>query len=129
MALSGFLKKSHLISLRRSHQPIFRAKNRSINGDSAERFECVSIKWLSLRAFNRGNNFYDFPACYYRFHLEAPVRFSSSIRCGIEHGGVNDTDSTYASLAYYYIRDRVGRVETDSAAFTGPGVEVLENFF
>jgi hypothetical protein len=43
---------------------------------------------------------YDFPACNYRFHLEAPVRFRSSIRCGIEHGGVNDTDSWYASLVF-----------------------------
>jgi hypothetical protein len=57
------------------------------------------------------------------------VRFRSSIRCGIEHGGVNDTDSRYASLAFYYVRDRVGLVETDSAAFSGPGVETLENSF
>jgi hypothetical protein len=76
-----------------------------------------------------GKTFYDFPACYYRFHLEAPVRFSSSIRCGIEHGGVNDTDSRYASLAYYYVRDRLGLAQTDAAAFSGPGVETLEDFF
>jgi len=42
---------------------------------------------------------------------------------------VNDTDSQYASLAFYYARDRLGLVETDSAAFSGPGVENLENFF
>ena len=71
--------------------------------------------------FQRGTSFYDFPACYYRFHLEAPVRFSSSIRCGIEHGGVNDTDSKYASLAYYYIQDRVGLAQTDAVAFSGTG--------
>ena len=76
-----------------------------------------------------GKTFYDFPACYYRFHIEAPVRFSSSIRCGIEHGGVNDTDSRYASLAYYYIRDRAGLVQTDAVEFSGEGVETIENFF
>lgn len=46
--------------------------------------------------------FYDFPACYYRVHLDAPVRFNTRIRCGIEHGGVNDADSDYASLAFWY---------------------------
>jgi hypothetical protein len=76
-----------------------------------------------------GKTFYDFPACYYRFHLDAPVRFASSIRCGIEHGGVNDTDSRYASLAYYYIKDRVGLVQTGEVAFSGSGVETLEDFF
>ena len=74
-------------------------------------------------------NFYDFPACYYRFHLEAPVRFSSSIRCGIEHGGVNDTDSTYASLAYYYVRERRGLAQTDAVVFSGDRVEALTGQF
>jgi hypothetical protein len=77
----------------------------------------------------QGKIFYDFPACYYRFHLEAPVRFRSSICCGIEHGGVNDTDSKYVSLAFYYVRDRAGLTQTDAVAFSGPGVETLENFF
>lgn len=76
-----------------------------------------------------GKTFYDFPACYYRFHLEAPVRFRASVRCGIEHGGVNDTDSRYASLAYYYIRDRLGLAQTDAVAFSGEGVETIEGFF
>ena len=44
-------------------------------------------------------------------------------------GGVNDSDSRYASLAYYYIRDRVGLAQTDAVAFSGPGVETLENHF
>jgi hypothetical protein len=57
------------------------------------------------------------------------VRFRTAIRCGIEHGGVNDTDSRYASLAYYYVRDRVGLAQTDAVAFSGPGVETIENFF
>lgn len=57
--------------------------------------------------------FYNFRACYYRFHLDAPVRFESEIFCGIEHGGVNDTHSSYTSLAYYYSQDRRGLIETD----------------
>ncbi len=76
-----------------------------------------------------GKTFYDFPACYYRFHLEAPVRFSSSVRCEIEHGGVNDTDSTYASLAFAYVRDAPGLRETDRADFTAQGAKPLEGFF
>jgi D-arabinan exo alpha-(1,3)/(1,5)-arabinofuranosidase (non-reducing end) len=76
-----------------------------------------------------GKTFYDFPASYYRFHLEAPVRFRSSIRCGIEHGGTNDTDSQYSSLAFAYVRDRVGLAQTDAIAFSGPGVEEIENCF
>lgn len=73
--------------------------------------------------------FHDFPACYYRVHLEAPVRFRSAIRAGIEHGGHNNTDSDYASLAFWYGRDRVGLVQTDAVAFSGPGLESLTGFF
>ncbi len=57
------------------------------------------------------------------------MRFRSSLRCGIEHGGVNDTESRYASLAYYYVRDRLGLAQTDAVDFSGPGVETLEDFF
>jgi hypothetical protein len=76
-----------------------------------------------------GKTFYDFPASYYRMHLEAPVRFRSAIRCGIEHGGVNDTDSRYASLAFWYARDRVGLVQSDAVSFSGPGVDSLKDYF
>jgi len=76
-----------------------------------------------------GKTFYDFPACYYRVHLEAPVRFRSTIRCGIEHGGVNETDSRYASLAFWYARDRLGLVQTDAVPSYGPGVESLRDYF
>ena len=76
-----------------------------------------------------GKTFYDFPACYYRFHLEAPVRFQSSVHCAIEHGGVNETDSLYASLAFAYVRDDPGLRETDRVDFTERGAAVLEHFF
>ncbi len=76
-----------------------------------------------------GKTFYDFPACYYRFHLEAPVRFQSSISCAIEHGGVNDTQSTYASLAYYYVRDEAGLRATDNVDFAAKGAPPVQGFF
>ena len=76
-----------------------------------------------------GKSFYDFPACYYRVHLDAPIRFRNAIRCGIEHGGINDTDSQYASLAFWYARDRLGLVQSDSIVFSGRGVEALQSFF
>lgn len=90
---------------------------------------CVGNVVATSRQAGGSKTFYDFPACYYRVHLEAPVRFRSSLRCGIEHGGVNDTDSRYASLAFWYARDRIGLVQTDTIAFSGVGVETLTSFF
>jgi hypothetical protein len=90
---------------------------------------CVGDVAEQAKEAGGGRTFYDFPACYYRVHLEAPVRFRSSIRCGIEHGGTNDTDSVYASLAFYYGRDQLGLVETDAVAFEGPGAETIESYF
>ena len=34
----------------------------------------------------------------YRFHIEDPVRFQTSIKVSIEHGHAND----YSSVAYWY---------------------------
>jgi hypothetical protein len=100
------------------------------NSDNHTPFHgCVGDVAAEAKAAGGGKTFYDFPACYYRVHLEAPVRFRSAIRCGIEHGGVNDTDSRYASLAFWYARDRLGLVQSDAVAFTGPGVQPLTNYF
>lgn len=41
----------------------------------------------------------------YRFHIEDPVRFSSSIRVTIEHGHANDQGNDYSSVAYWYQRE------------------------
>jgi hypothetical protein len=38
----------------------------------------------------------------YRFHIEDPIRFSSSIRVTIEHGHANDQGNDYSSVAYWY---------------------------
>lgn len=45
---------------------------------------CVGDVAKEAKLAGGGKTFYDFPACYYRVHLEAPVRFRSSIRCGID---------------------------------------------
>jgi hypothetical protein len=39
---------------------------------------------------------------YYRFHLEDPVRFDSSLRASIEHGHANGLELEMASVAYWY---------------------------
>lgn len=100
------------------------------NADNHTPFHgCVGDVAAEAKLAGGAKTFYDFPACYYRVHLEAPVRFRSAIRCGIEHGGVNDTDSQYASLAFWYARDRIGLVQSDAVAFSGPGVDLLTDFF
>ncbi len=100
------------------------------NSDNHTPFHgCVGDVAAEAKKAGGGKTFYDFPACYYRVHLEAPVRFRSAIRCGIEHGGVNDTDSRYASLAFYYARDRLGLVQSDAVSFSGPDVQSLTNYF
>jgi hypothetical protein len=38
----------------------------------------------------------------YRFHVEDPVRFRSSIRVTIEHGHANHRSDDYSSTAYWY---------------------------
>jgi hypothetical protein len=38
----------------------------------------------------------------YRFHLEDPVRFQSSLRFSIEHGHANDQGNDYSSVAFWY---------------------------
>lgn len=68
---------------------------------------------IAAEARARGVSFYDLRSCYYRFHLDAPIRFLDGVRCGIEHGGTNDTVSDYTSLAYYYHRPGPGLKSTD----------------
>ncbi|HTQ09660.1 MAG TPA: DUF2961 domain-containing protein [Fimbriimonadaceae bacterium] len=53
------------------------------------------------------------PACYYRFHLEAPVPFYSSLDARIQHGGNSDIVSHYRSVGFYYLRKRPALTMTD----------------
>ncbi|MGH3729076.1 MAG: glycoside hydrolase family 172 protein, partial [Micromonosporaceae bacterium] len=38
----------------------------------------------------------------YRFHIEDPITFTSSIRVGIEHGHANKRSDDWSSVAYWY---------------------------
>jgi hypothetical protein len=38
----------------------------------------------------------------YRFHLDAPIPFTRSLRATIEHGHANDRADDYCSVAYWY---------------------------
>jgi hypothetical protein len=38
----------------------------------------------------------------YRFHIEDPVRFTTSLKVSIEHGHANDQGNDYSSVAYWY---------------------------
>ena len=42
----------------------------------------------------------------YRFHIEDPIRFRSSIRVTIETGHANALSNHYSSVAYWYQRGR-----------------------
>ncbi|UCD75640.1 MAG: DUF2961 domain-containing protein [Phycisphaerales bacterium] len=56
---------------------------------------------------------YRIPACYSRFHLEAPIPFFTSIDARIQHGGLSYLRSDYRSLAYCYLRRRPAMRQTD----------------
>jgi hypothetical protein len=56
---------------------------------------------------------YSVPSSYARFHLEAPLPFLRSIDARIQHGGLSDVRSQYASLAFVYIRRAIRAVQTD----------------
>ncbi len=38
----------------------------------------------------------------YRWHIEDPIPFEKSLRFAIEHGAVNDVESDYSSVAFWY---------------------------
>jgi hypothetical protein len=52
-------------------------------------------------------------ACYYRFHLEAPLPFYGSLDARIQHGGMSDVVSHYQSLGFCYLRKRPVLRQTD----------------
>lgn len=53
------------------------------------------------------------PACYYRFHLEAPIPFYSLLDARIQHGGRSDIVSQYRSLGFCYLRKQPAVRQTD----------------
>ncbi|MFZ1935304.1 MAG: DUF2961 domain-containing protein [Thermoguttaceae bacterium] len=53
------------------------------------------------------------PACYYRFHLEGPLPFYSSLDARIQHGAMSDIVSQYRTLGFCYLRKRPVLRQTD----------------
>jgi hypothetical protein len=53
------------------------------------------------------------PACYYRFHLEAPLPFYSELDARIQHGAMSNIISEYRTLGFYYLRNRPVLQQTD----------------
>ena len=72
------------------------------------RADIVDMAWGG-----RSFKFKPYPACYYRFHLEAPVPFYRSLDARIQHGGRSDIVSQYRSLGFYYLRKRPVLRQTD----------------
>lgn len=68
-----------------------------------------------VRILNGGNPFadYNIPARYYRFHLEMPIPYYSSIDARIQHGGGSDKESQYGTIAYLYHRSHPALYQTD----------------
>jgi hypothetical protein len=58
-------------------------------------------------------NSYHFPSAYYRFHLDCPIAFYSSIDARIQHGGMSNIHSQYSSLAFCYMRKTPTLVMSD----------------
>jgi len=54
----------------------------------------------------------NFTGCY-RFHVLDPVPFYKNILFGIEHGGFNEQQARFTSVAYYYARSEPALVLTD----------------
>lgn len=63
------------------------------------------------------------PACYYRFHLDAPIPFYQSLDARIQHGGNSDIVSQYRSLGFYYVRKRPAMHLTDFVDIAGEASE------
>lgn len=61
-------------------------------------------------------NSYQSPSAYYRFHLECPITFYSSIDARIQHGGMSHIHSHYSSLAFCYLRKTPALVLSDHLA-------------
>jgi hypothetical protein len=72
--------------------------------------------------------FKPYPACYYRFHLDAPIPFYRSLDASIQHGGRSDIVSQYRSLAFYYLRKRPVLRQTDLLDVANPTSEQAHNY-
>ncbi len=69
---------------------------------------CLPHNGCTSDVYEKGGGLYDnsycFPSAYYRFHLDGPIAFHSSIDAAIQHGDMNEIHSNYSSLAFCYLR-------------------------
>jgi len=68
------------------------------------------------------------PACYSRYHLEAPIPFYSSINARIQHGGLSNIRSNYRSLAFAYLNKQAKIRQTDYIDIGNSISEKIHNY-
>ena len=71
---------------------------------------------------------YNIPSSYSRFHLEAPLSFSSSIDARIQHGGLSDVISNYRSIAFCYLQKNQRLHQTDLIDVGSPASEEIHSY-
>ena len=64
----------------------------------------------------------------YRFHVTDPIPFYRSLLFGIEHGGFNEHNARYNSVAYYYARPSPALALTDSLDVGDESSESLHQY-
>jgi hypothetical protein len=69
---------------------------------------CTPYNGSTTDVYQQGGGFYDnsyrYPSTYYRFHLESPISFYSSIDARIQHGSMSHIHSQYSSVAICYLQ-------------------------
>ncbi len=73
-------------------------------------------------------NSYLFPSTYYRFHLDCPIPFYSSIDARIQHGAMSNIHSHYASLAFAYLRRTPRLVTSDHFEVANPHAQQMHQY-
>jgi hypothetical protein len=64
----------------------------------------------------------------YRFHVTDPIPFYRNLLFGIEHGGFNEHNARYTSVAYYYARPSPALALTDSLDVGDASSESLHQY-
>jgi hypothetical protein len=83
----------------------------SLHGTGTEDYFCGAWNYNNLeRTFSapyfgyhfKTNADYTGKHSQYRYHIEDPIRFKTSLRFSIEHGHANDVEGDWSSTAYWY---------------------------
>jgi hypothetical protein len=84
------------------------ASHATINGTGMEDY--FNNAWMFQGVFNypfigysqQGNRDWTGSHTMYRFHIQDPIYFQTSLRATIEHGHANDRSDEYTSVAFWY---------------------------